>query len=69
MASIYMAGCLRAHDRSCAKQEAPHLQRRLHQKPSKTFASLFWLIMDVRLVALIQGKLLIRIARGLQGDL
>jgi hypothetical protein len=64
-----MAGCLRPHDRSCAEQEAPHLQRRLHQKHFEIFASLIWLLMDVRLVALIQGKLLIRIARGLQGDL
>lgn len=46
-----------------------HLQRRLYQKPFEAFTSLLWFLMDVLLVALEQGKLLIRIARRLQGDL
>lgn len=39
-----------------------HLQRCLYQKSLETFASLFRLLMDIRLVTLKQGKLLIRVA-------
>jgi hypothetical protein len=46
-----------------------HLQRRLYQKLFETLASLVYFLMGVRLVALIQGKLLVRIAGRLQGNL